>query len=166
MLSWPFGPQHPGAARERQATFGVLRDWLRAYSAKRSVLLVVEDLHWIDVSTLEFLGHFIREGPHERILTLLTFRPEFKTPWPALAHQTTLALNRLTRRQVTEWMRRDAGVAFPESLVTQIYHRTSGVPLLVEEFARMARESTVFESTVILSPNSATAKPKELPKTL
>ncbi len=154
------------AARERKATFEVLRDWLRAYSAKRSVLLVVEDLHWIDASTLEFLGHFIREGPQEHILTLLTFRPEFKTPWPALAHQTTLALNRLTRRQVTEWMRRDAGVAFPESLVTQIYHRTSGVPLLVEEFARMARESTVFESTVTPSPNSAMANPRELPKTL
>ena len=51
------------AAREREATFRVLRDWLRAYSAKRSVLLVVEDLHWIDASTLEFLGHFIARGP-------------------------------------------------------------------------------------------------------
>ena len=113
---------------------------------KRSILLVVEDLHWIDASTLEFLGHFIGEGPHDRILTVLTFRPEFKTPWPAPAHQTTLALNRLTRRQVAEWMQRDAGETLPESLVAQIYHRTSGVPLLVEEFTRMARESAVFKS--------------------
>ncbi len=134
------------AAREREATFCVLRDWFRAYSAQRSVLLIVEDLHWIDASTLEFLGHFIGEGPHDRILTVLTFRPEFKAPWPAPAHQTTLALNRLTRRQVAEWMRRDAGVSLPESLVSQIYFRTSGVPLLVEEFTRMARDSMVFES--------------------
>jgi predicted ATPase len=154
------------AAREREATFGVLRDWLRAYSAKRSVLLVVEDLHWIDASTLEFLRRFIGEGPQERILTVLTFRPEFKTPWPALAHQTTLALNRLTRRQVTEWMRRDAGGALPESLVAQIYHRTSGVPLLVEEFTRMARESTVFESGGASSPRSTPADSRELPQTL
>jgi predicted ATPase len=117
-------------AREREETFRALSQWLRAYSGKRPILLVVEDLHWIDASTLEFLGHFIGEGPHDRILTVLTFRPEFKTPWPAPAHQTTLALNRLTRRQVAEWMRRDAGAALPESLVAQIYRRTSGVPLL------------------------------------
>ena len=154
------------AAREREATFCVLRDWFRAHAAQRSVLLVVEDLHWIDASTLEFLGHFVGEVPQERILTVLTFRPEFKPPWPAQAHQTTLALNRLTRRQVTEWMRRDAGVALPESLVAQIYFRTSGVPLLVEEFTRMARESTVFESAGAPSPAAATAKPRELPQTL
>ena len=117
-------------AREREETFRALGQWLHAYSGKRPILLVVEDLHWIDASTQEFLGHFIGEGPHDRILTVLTFRPEFKTPWPAPAHQTTLALNRLTRRQVAEWMRRDAGAALPESLVAQIYRRTSGVPLL------------------------------------
>jgi predicted ATPase len=154
------------AAREREETFRVLREWLHAYSGKRSVLLVVEDLHWIDASTLEFLGDFVGDGPHERILTVLTFRPEFKTPWPALAHQTTLALNRLTRRQVAEWMRRDAGTALPESLVAQIYLRTSGVPLLVEEFTRLARESTVFESAEGSSASSAAGSRKELPQTL
>jgi predicted ATPase len=139
---------------------------LRAYSDKRPILLVVEDLHWIDASTLEFLGHFIGEGPHERILTVLTFRPEFKTPWPTPAHQTTLAFNRLTRRQVAEWMRRDAGTKLPESLVAQIYHLTSGVPLPVEEFTRMARESTVFESTGVRSPGIPAASTRELPQTL
>ena len=97
---------------------------------------------------------------------MLTSRPEFKSPWPALAHQTTLALNRLTRRQVAEWMRRDAGAAMPESLVAQIYHRTSGVPLLVEEFTRMARESTVFEQGGLAGSRRAPVKPKELPQTL
>ncbi len=154
-------------AREREETFRALHQWLRAYSGKRPVLFVVEDLHWIDASTLEFLGHFIAEGPHDRILTILTFRPEFKTPWPALAHQTTLALNRLTRRQVAEWMRRDAGAALPESLVAQIYHRTSGVPLLVEEFTRMVRESTVFESAVAPPRRRGTPESaQELPQTL
>jgi predicted ATPase len=152
-------------AREREETFRALHQWLRAYSGKRSVLFVVEDLHWMDASTLEFLGHFIDQGPHDRILTVLTSRPEFKAPWPALAHQTTLALNRLTRRQVAEWMRRDAGSALPESLVAQIYHRTSGVPLLVEEFTRLARESTVFESSRVAS-KSCPGSAKELPQTL
>lgn len=132
-------------AREREETFHALRGWLRACSRRQPVLFVVEDLHWIDASSLEFLGQFISEGLHDRILTVLTFRPEFQTPWPAPAHQTRLALNRLTRRQVGELMRRDAGSALPDSLVAQIYQRTSGVPLLVEEFIRIVRESAIFE---------------------
>jgi predicted ATPase len=87
----------------------------------------------------------LAEGLHDRILTVLTFRPEFRTPWPAVAHQTSLALNRLTRRQVAELMRKSTGGALPDSLVAQIYQRTNGVPLLVEEFVRMARESGMFE---------------------
>jgi predicted ATPase len=152
--------------REREETFRALRQLLRAYSGKRPILLVIEDLHWIDASTLEFLGHFIEEGPQDRILVVLTFRPEFKTPWQAPPHQTTLALNRLTRRQVAKWMRRDAGAALPESLTAQIYQRTSGVPLLVEEFTRMARESTVFESGGVASPRVSPASTRELPQTL
>ena len=130
--------------REREETFRAVREWLRACSRRRPVLFVVEDLHWIDASSLEFLGQFIAEGLHDRILTVLTFRPEFRTPWPAVAHQTSLALNRLTRRQVAELMRKSAGGALPESLVAQIYERTGGVPLLVEEFIRMARDSDMF----------------------
>ena len=153
-------------AREREETFRALLQWLLACSGKRSVLFVVEDLHWIDASTLEFLGHFIREGPHDRILTILTSRPEFKAPWLVPAHQTTLALNRLTRRQVAEWMRRDVGEVLPDSLVAQIYDRTHGVPLLVEEFNRMLRESTVFERARGGPRRRSAATPGELPQTL
>lgn len=131
--------------REREETFRALHEWLRACSRLRPVLFVVEDLHWIDASSLEFLGQVIAEGLHDRILTVLTFRPEFRTPWHPMAHQTSLALNRLTRRQVAGLMRKGAGGALPDSLVAQIYQRTGGVPLLVEEFIRMARESAIFE---------------------
>src|SRR5262249_39275082 len=95
--------------------------------------------------TLEFLGQFIAEGLHDSILTLLTFRPEFQTPWPALAHQTCLALSRLTRRQVGEMMQHITGAAAPEALVEQIFDRTSGVPLFVEEFTKLVQESGVLE---------------------
>jgi predicted ATPase len=123
-------------AREREETFRALRQWLGAYSAKRPTLFIVEDLHWSDASTLEFLGQLICESQLERILTVLTFRPEFKVPWAIAPNPTILALNRLTRRQVTEWMGKDSCGALPESLVAQIYQRTGGVPLLVEEFIR------------------------------
>ncbi|HSI83387.1 MAG TPA: AAA family ATPase, partial [Candidatus Methylacidiphilales bacterium] len=131
--------------REREETFRAVREWLKACSVRRPILFVIEDLHWFDASSLEFLQQFVAEGLHESILTVLTFRPEFKTPWPALAHQTSLALNRLTRRQFAELMRKSAGGALPDSLMAQIYQRTGGVPLLVEEFTRMARESAIFD---------------------
>ena len=153
-------------AREREETFCALREWVLAQSRRHAVLFIVEDLHWIDASTLEFLNLFISEGPHDRILTILTFRPEFRTPWPALAHQTNLALNRLTRRQVADWMRRDAGKVLPESLLAQIYTRSAGVPLLVEEFGRMARESAMFESTEAPTHMGARTRLNELPATL
>jgi predicted ATPase len=153
-------------AREREETFRALRRWLRACSERRPVLFVVEDLHWADASSLEFLGQFIGEGLHDRILTVLTCRPEFKAPWLAAAHQTTLALNRLTRRQVTEWLRREAGEAVPETLVAQIYQRTDGLPLLVEEFTRLARESAVFELTTSECGPGAAVIARDIPATL
>ncbi len=112
---------------------------------RRPVLFVVEDLHWVDASTLEFLGQFLAEGLHDRVLTLLTFRPEFQTPWPAVAHQTSLALNRLTRRQVGDVMRKRTQGTLPEALFDEIYDRTGGVPLFVEEFTKMVQESGALE---------------------
>ncbi len=113
LLSLPtsdrFPPLSLSPPRQREETFRALVDWLHARAAQRPILLIVEDLHWVDASTLEFLGQFIAEGLHDRILTLLTFRPEFQTPWPAVAHQTSLALNRLTRRQAGELMRKKSG---------------------------------------------------------
>src|SRR5262249_26011858 len=70
---------------------------------------------------------------------------EFQPPWPSSGNQTSLALSRLTTRQVAGWVRRDAGGKAPDSLVTQIYERTRGVPLLVEEFAQIARQSAAAD---------------------
>ena len=170
LLLLPADERYPESAltpaREREETFCALREWLLAHARARPVLFIVEDLHWIDASSLEFLQQFISEGPHDRILTLLTFRPEFTTPWPALAHQTNLALNRLTRRQVADWMRRDAGGVLPEALIAQIYSRTGGVPLLVEEFSRLACDSAMFESRGGPAHAGAPEKLKELPASL
>ena len=160
LLFLPPDERYPAAGltplREREETFRALHEWLRACSDRRPVLFVVEDLHWIDASSLEFLRQFIADGLHDSVLTVLTFRPGFQAPWPPAAHQTSLALNRLTRRQVGELMRKDAGGALPDTLVAQIYQRTGGVPLLVEEFTRMIRESGIFDQ----------AREEEIPATL
>ena len=148
LLSVPLGtdyvPLGLSPAREREEMFLALMEWLRTYSSRRPVLFIVEDLHWVDASTLELLRRFVAEGPHDRVLTLLTFRPEFQTPWAAVAHQTSLALNRLTRRQVGDLMRRRTDDHVSEALVQQICDRTGGVPLFVEEFTKLMQESGVL----------------------
>lgn len=142
-------------SREREAIFRAVHAWLLAATERGPVLFVVEDLHWIDASTLEFLEQFVAADVQAPILTLLTFRPEFRVPWAVAPHLTTVVLNRLTRRQVSELMQKSARGTLPTPLVTQIYQRTGGVPLLVEEFSRMACESGIFA-----------AAPAEIPTTL
>src|SRR5262249_24412922 len=108
LLSLPADDRFPSLAlppvREREEMFRALKDWLCSYSGRRRVLFIIEDLHWADASTLEFLGQFLDEVRRDRVLAVLTFRPEFHTPWPMLPRQTSLALNRLTKRQVNELM--------------------------------------------------------------
>lgn len=135
-----FPPLSFSPTRLREETFRIMREWLHTRAFRRPVLFIVEDLHWVDASTLEFLAQFLTEGLHDRILTVLTFRPEFKTPWPAVAHQTSLALNRLTRRQVGELLGKSAVASLPQQLIDQIHERTGGVPLFIEELARLVRE--------------------------
>jgi class 3 adenylate cyclase/predicted ATPase len=170
LLSLPapdrFGQLSLSPAGQREETFRLMREWLRVRSVGRPTLFVVEDLHWVDASTLEFLGRFLAEGLHDQMLTVLTFRPEFQTPWPALAHQTSLALTRLTRRQVGDLMRKKTGADLSEALVDQVYDRGGGVPLFVEEFTKMAQESGALEQS---RPGVAAAPAlpaREIPSTL
>ncbi len=145
LLSLPADARFPSLAlspaREREEVFLALKEWLQAYSASRPVLFVIEDLHWLDASTLEFLTQLLSEVRDERILILLTFRPEFRTPWSSLEHQTSLALNRLTKRQVAELMERKTGSQVPDNVVDEVCNRSNGIPLFVEEFTKMVKES-------------------------
>jgi predicted ATPase len=97
---------------------------------------------------------------------LLTFRPEFQTPWPALAHQTSLALSRLTRRQVGDLMRKRTGGDVPEALIDQICDRTRGVPLFVEEFTKMVQESEMSDAARAAGTRLTALPAREIPATL
>lgn len=128
--------------RQKERTQEVLLEWLRQCAVDQPVLLIVEDLHWIDPSTLELLSLHVAEGLHDSILTLLTFRPEFETPWKGDSHQTQVALNRLTKRQIAEMMQKRTGIAdLPQPIIDQVIERTDGIPLFVEEFTKMVEES-------------------------
>src|SRR4030095_13955970 len=128
--------------RQRQKTLEALLAWLLTEATRQPVLFMVEDLHWIDPSTLEFLTLFLDQGPAARILTLLTCRPEFRSPWGFHAHLTPLTLNRLPRPQVPQMIgRMTGGKALPPEVVEQIATKTDGVPLFVEELTKMGLES-------------------------
>jgi class 3 adenylate cyclase/predicted ATPase len=170
LLSLPttdrFPPLSLSPTRQREETFRAMLEWLHTRAARRPVLFVVEDLHWVDASTLEFLGQFLAEGLHDSILTVLTFRPEFRTPWPALAHQTSLALTRLTRRQVGELMRNKTGRAVPDAFVEQVYDRAGGVPLFVEEFTKTVQELGVLDQAGEGGTGGSVFRAREIPATL
>src|SRR5262249_42586478 len=170
LLALPATDRYPAPSlppvRQREETFRAMLEWLHTRAARRPVLFVVEDLHWVDASTLEFLGQFLAEGLHDSILTLLTFRPEFQTPWPAVAHQTSLALNRLTRRQVAALVQKKVGGALPEGVLEQIYDRAGGVPLFVEEFAKMVQESGAADQAGVGDSRAHALPAHEIPSTL
>ncbi len=146
MLSLPLEGRYPALElaplRQKERTHEVLLDWLRASAARRPVLYVVEDLHWVDPTTQEFLQKAVEQGVTERILLLLTFRPDFEPRWKNQPHQTQVALNRLTKKQIGELMTLRSGIArLPPHVVMQIAERTDGVPLFVEEFTSMVLEA-------------------------
>jgi tetratricopeptide (TPR) repeat protein len=154
-------------AQQRRQTQEVLVTWLLEEAERQAVLVVWEDLHWADPSTLETLGLFVDQAPTARMLHVLTFRPEFKPPWPTRSHLTPITLNRLERPQVETLVRRLAGgKRLPEELVAHIVGKTDGVPLYVEELTKMLLASDLLrkdlEQYVLTGPLLAVAIPDTL----
>lgn len=169
MLSIPLADRYPplniNPQLQKEKTSARLWDWLRAQAVRYPVLFVVEDLHWLDPTTLEFIESLVSRGLNDRILILLTFRPEFVTPWRSMAHQTQIALNRLTKRQIGEMMAAKSGVSgISKRLIDQVIERTDGVPLFVEEFTRTIMESGAFGEHNTSASDSFRAH--EIPATL
>jgi predicted ATPase len=131
------------------------------------VLFVVEDLHWVDPTTLELLSLLVDQGPTARILTLFTFRPDFSPPWTGRAHLTQVTLSRLPRGQaaeMTHWVAH--GKALPAEVVEQVVAKTDGVPLFVEELTKMVLESGLLREGAERYELTAPLPPLAIPTTL
>ena len=106
LLSLPlpadYAPLTVSPEQQKQQTLHALLTILLRIAAQQPVLFVMEDLHWVDPSTLEFLSLLVDQGPTARILALLTFRPDFSPPWTGRSHLTQITLHRLPRRQAAE----------------------------------------------------------------
>jgi class 3 adenylate cyclase/predicted ATPase len=157
--------------QQKQQTQDALVAWMLEEAERQPVLVVWEDLHWADPSTLEYLGLLLEQSPTAAMLNLLTFRPEFVPPWPSRSHMTPLTLNRLERPQVEALIRHLAGgKALPAEVVAYIVARTDGVPLFVEELTKMLLESDLLhqetERYTLTGPLSAVAIPTTLQDSL
>jgi predicted ATPase len=136
-------------------------------AAQQPVLFVMEDLHWVDPSTLEWLSLLVDQGPTARLLALWTFRPDFSPPWTGRAHLTQLTLPRLPRRQAVEMTGRVAhGKALPPEVVEQVVAKTDGVPLFVEELTKMVLESGLLQERAERYALTGPLPPLAIPATL
>jgi TOMM system kinase/cyclase fusion protein len=145
-LSADYVPLTLSPEQQKQQTLQALLTILLKIAAQQPVLFVMEDLHWVDPSTLEFLTLLVDQGPTARILALFTSRPDFRPPWTGRAHLTQVTLNRLPRRQAAELTSRVAqGKALPLEVIEQVVAKTDGVPLFVEELTKMVLESGLLQ---------------------
>jgi predicted ATPase len=150
LLSVPLPESYPPLIltpqRQRQKTLEALLTWLLVLTERQPLLLVVEDLHWIDPSTLEFLTLLVDQGPTARLLTLLTCRPEFQPPWGLRTHLTPIALQRLPQPQVEAMIARvTGGKALPPDVLQHVVTKTDGVPQFVEELTKTVLESGLLQ---------------------
>jgi len=128
--------------RQKQRTLEMLLAFALERAAQHPVVLIIEDLHWVDPSTLEFLTLLLDQGPTAAIFTILTCRPEFQPPWGLRTHLTPLALHRLPPVQVRVLIEQvTGGKPLPPEVTEQVVAKTDGVPLFVEELTKMVLES-------------------------
>ncbi len=168
LLSLPTPPQYPPLnvtpQKQKERTLQALVQLLIAQAERQATVSVWEYLHWMDPSSLEFLSLLIEQLPTARLLLVLTFRPEFTSPWKPRSHISQLVLNRLSRKQV-EIMIENVGVgtALSTEIIEQIRSKTDGVPLFVEELTKSVVESVGATGR---SPLQALAIPATLQEAL
>jgi class 3 adenylate cyclase/predicted ATPase len=145
--------------RKRELTFAALLQRLDRLSQREPILMLFEDVHWIDPTSCDLLGRIVEQVPHERLLLVITARPEFRAPWSSASHVAVLALNRLganAGRALADLVA--GGKRLPDGIVAQIVDRTDGVPLFVEELTK-----TVLESGVLSEQNGRFVSDGALP---
>jgi class 3 adenylate cyclase len=150
----------------RQRTLAALVSQLEALTRSNSVLMIFEDAHWTDPTSLELFSRTVDRLRTLRILLIVTFRPEFDSPWIGRPHVTALTINRLAGREVDAMIDRLVGNKLvPASIRRDIIERTDGIPLFIEEMTKAVLEADsqrAAERTVAAVPSPALAVPASL----
>ena len=156
--------------QRRQKTLEALHAQVEAFARKNPVLMIFEDVHWADPTSMELFGRGVNRIANLPVLMLITFRPEVEPPWVGQPHVTALTLNRLTRHEVDAIIGRVVGNRLlPADIRQDIIERTDGIPLFVEEMTKAVVEADgqrAAERTAAAIPSSAVAVPATLQASL
>jgi predicted ATPase/class 3 adenylate cyclase len=152
LMSIPFEERYPRLQItelvQKQRTMELLEEQLVLVSRRSPVLVVFEDAHWIDQSSLDLMNSAIRRVANLPVMIIVTHRPEFPPPWLDLGHTTVLKLNQLGRSQAIELIHKAAGgKILPGAMIEQIASKSQGVPLFMEEITRSILESGDLEES-------------------
>ena len=170
MLSLPNDGRYPALEltpqQRRQRTLEALVLQVAVLSRQNPGLMIFEDAHWTDPTSLEVFGRVMDRIPSLRVLLIVTFRPEFEPSWIGRPHVTALTLNRLGEREIAAMIDGVTGnKPLPESIRQDIIERTDGVPLFVEEMTKAVLEAESegdARQTAAAIPSSASAVPASL----
>jgi predicted ATPase len=127
--------------RRREATFATLVRQFAALARTQPVLVLAEDVQWLDPTSRELLEHLFELCQLLPLPLMLTCRPEFEAPWAGRAGVSVLTRNRLPPRETAEIALRLAATAIPQALIERLVSRGDGVPLFIEELTRAVLES-------------------------
>jgi class 3 adenylate cyclase/predicted ATPase/energy-coupling factor transporter ATP-binding protein EcfA2 len=149
LLSIPFGERYPPLAliptQQRRRTLAALLDQFESLARPQPILLLFEDAHWADATSLELLDLTVERVRRLPVLALFTSRPEFEPPWVGLPNVSTLTLGRLDRNAVESMVTRVTGGRMPPpEVMKQIVDKTDGNPLFVEELTKAVLESGIL----------------------
>jgi class 3 adenylate cyclase/predicted ATPase len=152
--------------QRRQRTLEALVAQMEVLTRQNPTLTIFEDAHWTDPTSLEVFGRVVDRIRTLRVLLIVTFRPEFDPPWIGRPHITSLTINRLAEREVSAMIDRVVGnKLMPASIRQDIFERTDGIPLFVEEMAKAVLEAEserAAEGTAAAIPSPALAVPASL----
>ena len=170
MLSLPNDGRYPALdltpEQRRQKTMEALLSQMQALTRQTPVLMIFEDAHWTDPTSLELFGRVVDRVRSLRVLLIVTFRPEFEPPWIGRPHVTFVALNRLGEREIAALIDGVTGnKPLPASIRQDIIERTDGIPLFVEEMTKAVLEAeseAEARQTVAAVAPSALAVPASL----
>jgi predicted ATPase/class 3 adenylate cyclase len=146
MMSLPNDGRYPTLEltpqQRRQRTLEALTAQMEALSQQNPVLMIFEDAHWADPTSLEAFGRVVDRIRTFRVLLLVTFRSEFNAPWVGRPYVTALIINRLTEREASAMIDCIVGnKPLPASIRQDIIERTDGIPLFVEEMTKAVLEA-------------------------
>ena len=170
MLSLPNDGRYPALdlapQQRRQKTLEALTSQLAGLASQQPVLMIFEDAHWIDPTSLEAFGRAVDRIKTLPALLVVTFRPEFNAPWVGQPHVTSLTLNRLGERDAAMIIERLVGnKELPADVMAEIVERTDGIPLFVEEMTKAVLEAEgegEARKTAAVVPSPTLAVPASL----